>query len=213
MDAVADEVREETPWVRARERERERARRPEADRWLLLLTVLLVATGLVFVLSASQALAYIQHLTPLYYFQRQLISVGIGGAVMLVLMRVDYHRLRPLILPGTVLVTVLLVLVPIAGVQVNGARRWFAFGSLVIQPTEMAKLAFGLFMSARVVKRSNQLRDLWSGFVPFVVLRGGALGLVIVERDLVETLVVASILVATFGGGGGRKLHLALLLG
>jgi cell division protein FtsW len=206
--AVAEEVHEETPWVRARERER----RPEADRWLLLITVLLVATGLVFVLSASQALAYVQHLTALYYFQRQLVSVGLGGAVMLVLMRVDYHRLRPLLLPGTVAVTILLVLVPLAGVQVNGARRWFAIGPLVIQPTEMAKLAFGLFMSAWVVKRGEQLRELREGFVPFVVLLGGALGLVILERDLGTALVVAAILVATFVAGGGRKRHLALLL-
>ena len=208
MATLAEKIREETPWVRARER----SRRPEADRWLLLITVLLVATGLVFVLSASQALAYVQHLTALYYFQRQLISVGIGGLAMLVLMRVDYHRLRPLILPGTVAVTVLLVLVPLAGVQVNGARRWFAVGPLVIQPTEMAKLAFGLFMSAWVVKRGEQLRDLRDGFVPFVVLLGGALGLVILERDLGTALVVAAILVATFVAGGGRKRHLALLL-
>jgi cell division protein FtsW len=212
MAAVTEEVRAQTPWVLARDRERERARRPEADRWLLLITVLLVATGLVFVLSASQALAYVQHLTPLYYFQRQLVSVGIGGTVMLVLMRVDYHRLRPLILPGTVLVTVLLVLVPIAGVQVNGARRWFAFGPLVIQPTEMAKLAFGLFMSAWVVKQGERLRDLRQGFVPFVVLLGGALGLVILERDLGTALVVAAIIVAAFVAGGGRKRHIALLL-
>jgi cell division protein FtsW len=205
---LAEKIREQTPWVRAREG----SRRPEADRWLLLVTVLLVATGLVFVLSASQALAYVQHLTALYYFQRQLISVGIGGLAMLVLMRIDYHRLRPLILPGTVAVTILLVLVPLAGVQVNGARRWFALGPLVIQPTEMAKLAFGLFMSAWVVKRGEQLRDLRDGFVPYVVLLCGALGLVILERDLGTALVVAAILVATFVAGGGRKRHLALLL-
>src|SRR3982074_3562353 len=131
---------------------------------------------------------------------------------MLVLMRVDYHRVRPLILPGTVLVTVLLVLVPLAGVQVNGARRWFAVGPLVIQPTEMAKLAFGLFMSAWVVKRGERLRDLRDGFIPFVVLLGGALGLVILERDLGTALVIAAILVAAFIAGGGRKRHLALLL-
>ena len=206
--AIAEGVRGQSPPVRARER----AARAEGDRWLLLLSVLLVATGLVFVLSASQALAYVQHLAPLYYFQRQLISVGLGGAALLILMRIDYHRLRPLILPGTVAVTVLLVLVPLVGVQVNGARRWFAIGGLVIQPTEMAKLAFGLFMSAWVVKRGERLRDLREGFVPFVVLLGGALGLVILERDLGTALVVAAILVATFVAGGGRKRHLALLL-
>ena len=206
--AVATGVREQSPPVRARER----TARAEGDRWLLLVSVLLVATGLVFVLSASQALAYVQHLTPLYYFQRQLVSVGLGSAALLVLMRVDYHRFRPLILPGAVGVTILLVLVPLVGVQVNGARRWFAIGGLVIQPTELAKLAFGLFMSAWVVKRGERLRDLREGFGPFVILLGGALGLIILERDLGTALVVAAILVATFVAAGGRKRHLALLL-
>ena len=108
--------------------------------------------------------------------------------------------------------TVLLGLVPLAGVQVNGARRWFAVGPLVIQPTEMAKLAFGLFMSAWVVKQGERLRDLRTGFVPFIVLLGGALGLVILERDLGTALVIAAILVAAFVAVGGRKRPLALLL-
>jgi cell division protein FtsW len=206
--AVAEDVREAGNRLASREREGGR----EGDRWLLLVSVLLVATGLVFVLSASQALAYVQHLTPLYYFERQLISVGIGGAAMLVLMRVDYHRLRPLILPGTVAVTILLVLVPLIGVQVNGARRWFAMGPLVIQPAEMAKLGFALFVSAWVVKRGERLRDLRDGFAPFLILLGGALGLVILEKDLGTALVVAAILVAAFVAGGGRKRHLLLLL-
>src|SRR5438270_5592924 len=206
--AVVEETRERA-WRRERS---ERVPRVEGDRWLLLVTVLLVGTGLVFVLSASQALAYVQHLTALYYFERQLVSAGLGGAALLVLMRVDYHRLKPLIMPGTVLVTVLLVLVPLLGVQVNGARRWFAIGPLVIQPTELAKLAFALFMSAWLVKRGDRLRDLKEGFAPYLLLLGGALALVLLERDLGTALVIASILVAAFIAAGGRKRHLALLL-
>src|SRR5437588_151070 len=198
--AVVEEIRERA-WRRERS---ERVPRVEGDRWLLLVTVLLVGTGLVFVLSASQALAYVQHLTALYYFERQLVSVGLGGVALLVLMRVDYHRLKALILPGTVMVTVLLVLVPLLGVQVNGARRWFAIGPLVIQPTELAKLAFALFMSAWLVKRGDRLRDLKEGFAPYLLLLGGALALVLLERDLGTALVIASILVAAFIAAGRR---------
>jgi len=175
------------------------------------LTVLLVAAGLIFVLSASQALAYVQHRTALYYFERQLLSVGIGLAAMIALMRVDYHRLKPLILPGAVFVTVLMVLVPLVGVEVNGARRWFAAGPIVIQPTELAKLAFAMFMAGWVVKRGERLRDLKGGVVPFVLLLLGALGLVMLERDLGTALVIASVLVSAFIAGGGRKRHLLLL--
>jgi cell division protein FtsW len=209
--AVVEELRERA-WRSERSERAERTARKEGDRWLLLVTVLLIGTGLVFVLSASQALAYIQHLTALFYFERQLLSAGIGGVAMLALMRIDYHRLRPLILPGTVAVVVLLVLVPLFGVQVNGARRWFAVGPLVIQPTELAKLAFALFMAAWLVKRGERLRDLRDGFAPYLLLLGGSLGLVLLERDLGTSLVIAAILVAAFISAGGRKRHLALLL-
>ncbi len=195
----------------ARARLRARDQLAEQDSWLLLGTIVLMALGLVFVLSASQALAYVQHRTSLYYFERQLLSVGMGLTAMLVLMRLDYHRLRPLIGPGAVIVTLMLVAVPLVGVQVNGARRWFGAGPIVIQPTELAKLAFALFMSAWVVKRGERIRSFADGLVPFVILLLGALGLVMLERDLGTALVIAATIVSTLVAGGGRKAHLLLL--
>jgi cell division protein FtsW len=126
---------------------------------------------------------------------------------------VDYRRLKPLVLPGTVVVVILLVLVPLIGVQVNGARRWFAIGPVVIQPSEIAKLAFALFISAWVVKRGERLRDLKQGLWPFTILLAAALGLILLEKDLGTSLVIAAILVSAFVAGGGRKRHVALLLG
>ena len=108
MEAVVERVAEERSWERPRERER----RTEADRWLLLVTVLLVAVGLVFVLSASQALAYLQHLSTLYYFQRPAVFVALGGAAMLVLISFCSPRLKPMTLPATVLVRTMPVPLP-----------------------------------------------------------------------------------------------------
>ena len=45
--------------------------RPETDRWLALVSIMLVGAGLVMVLSSSQALAYLDYRFPLYYFVRQ----------------------------------------------------------------------------------------------------------------------------------------------
>jgi len=190
----------------------EAVRTAHGDRWLLLVTVLLLAAGLVMVLSASQALAYVEHRAPLYYFERQLASVGLGGAAMVVLMRVDYRHLPPLIVPGAAMATVLLVLVPLVGVQSNGARRWFAIGSLVVQPTELAKLAFALFISYWLVRRGPRLREWKAGFVPFAVLLGGAVGLVLLEKDLGTSVIIAAILVSAYFAGGGRKRYLAMLV-
>src|SRR5205085_1397221 len=76
------------------------ARPAEGERSLLLLTFALVGAGLVMVLSASQALAYLQHLSPFYYVERQALGAGLGLGAMLLLRRLDYHRLRQLALPA-----------------------------------------------------------------------------------------------------------------
>ena len=183
----------------------------ERDSWLLLVTVLLVGTGLIFVLSASQALAINQHLSALYYFQRQVVAVTLGGVAMVVLMRFDYHRLRSFAVLGVIGATILLVLVPLVGVQVNGARRWFNIGPAVIQPTEIAKIALAVFVADWVSRRGARLRSFENGFLPFVVILGLAVGLVMLERDLGTAFVIAAVLVAGYFAGGGRKRYLLLL--
>ena len=184
----------------------------ERDHWLLLVTVLLVAAGLVMVLSASQARALLDSGDPLYYFKRQAIAAGLGIAAMVALMRLDYHRLRRLALPLVAATALLLLLVPVAGVEANGARRWFALGPVVIQPTELAKLPIALFFAHWCVKRGARLRELADGFVPFTLLVFAALGLVMLERDLGTTLVMAALVLSACLAAGGRKWHLIVLV-
>src|SRR5512142_918384 len=96
------------------------------DRPLLLTTVFLCAFGLVMVLSASQALALLQHASPFYYFERQAAWMVLGFAGLYLLRRIGLERLRELAPKAAVLVVVLMlvVLIPHLGVQVNGASRW-----------------------------------------------------------------------------------------
>ena len=102
------------------------------DRPLLLTTVFLCAFGLVMVLSASQALALLQHASPFYYFERQVAWMVIGIAGLVLLRRADLQRLREAVplATGVVIALMLIVLIPHIGVQVNGARRWLDLGPL-----------------------------------------------------------------------------------
>ena len=134
--------------------------RTERDHVLLLGTFGLLATGLVMVLSASQALGYLQHHSALYFFQRQVIWTALGVAAMLVLSRVDYHRLRRPAgaVAAIVAAGMLLVLLPQVGVKVNGARRWFELGPLgLLQPSEVGKLAFAVFAADWLDRRGDRL--------------------------------------------------------
>lgn len=189
--------------------------RPETDRWLALISLLLVGAGLVMVLSSSQALAYLDHRFALYYFEKQALFAVVGFAAMAGLRYFDYQRLRrwaPVLAVATALLMVL-VLVPGLGIRANGARRWFNLGPLgSFQPSEVGKLAFALFMARWVDKRGDRLKSFTDGFLPFVVLLFAALGLLMLEKDLGSALVIGAIFCSIFFAAGGRKRYLALLL-
>ncbi len=186
------------------------------DHPLVLVTLLLAGLGLVFVLSASQALAINERLIPLYYFVRQLAGVVLGLVLMVALMRIDYHRLRRFAQPAAMAAAglMLLVVVPHVGVQVNGARRWFSLGPLgSFQPAELGKLCFVLFAAHWVDKRGERVRDLEDGLLPFAILMGAVLAVLMLEKDLGTAIVTASIFISIFFAGGARKSHLVLLAG
>src|ERR1700724_3716051 len=149
------------------------AARRVPDRLLLFTTVLLCGAGLIMVTSASVAFAYTQHQSAFYYAERQAAWMLIGFAGLFLLGRINYRRLRPLAPAAAVaaVILMLLVLVPHLGVTVNGARRWFDAGPLgTFQPSELGKLAFAVWISHWVDKKSPQICDFQKKIVPFAAM-------------------------------------------
>ncbi len=183
------------------------------DRALLLAVGALTAFGLIMVFSASEVQGWLWFHNPAYYFEHQLIWLSLGLVLLFAAARIDYHRLRPLAWPLGVVTVVLMVLVllPHFGVEVNGARRWLRLGPLQMQPAELAKIAAIVFMALWLERHRDRLSSLENGVVPFLALLGFTILLVILERDLGTTLIVAGILLAQFLVAGGRKRHVLLL--
>ena len=183
------------------------------DRALLLAVAALTAFGLVMVFSASEVQGWLWFHNAAYYFERQLMWLALGVILLFAGATLDYHRLRPLAMPlGLVTVALMvLVLLPHFGVEVNGARRWLRLGPLQMQPAELAKIAAIVFMALWLERHRERLSSLENGVVPFLALLGFTILLVILERDLGTTLVIAGILLAQFLVAGGRKRHVLLL--
>src|SRR5256885_16387223 len=183
------------------------------DRALLLAVAPLAAFGLVMVFSASEVQGWLWFHNAAYYFERQLLWLTLGVALLWAAAPVDYHRRRPLAMPLGLLSVGLLILVllPHFGVEVNGARRWLRLGPLQMQPAELAKIAAIVFMALWLERHRDRLGSLENGVVPFLALLGLVTMLVILERDLGTTLIVAGILLAQFLVAGGRKRHVLLL--
>ena len=123
------------------------------QRLLVLITLGLVAFGLVMVYSATSASAALGNGDPMSFLKRQEVYALVGVVFMTLAARFDYHRLRyvapPLVLAALVLCAAVLVFGP----PINGARRWFIVGPASFQPSELAKLALCLFAAAYLARR------------------------------------------------------------
>jgi cell division protein FtsW len=179
------------------------------QRVLVLVTLGLVAFGLVMVFSATSASAAIGEGDPMYFLVKQGLYALAGVTLLLVLSRFDYHRLRPLAPILLVVAFAACVAVLALGPPINGARRWFLLGPVSLQPSEFAKLAICVWVAAVLARRPapQTLAELMKP-VGWVVAIFGAL--ILLEPDLGTTIalfvMVAGVLLVS-----GAPLRLLLL--
>lgn len=105
------------------------------DFTLCITVLLLLALGIVMVLSASAPSALAEGDDPYSYVSKQALSAGIGLVAMVIISRIDYHKYKPLYKLAFWGSVILLALVPIIGTEVNGAKRWIELPALRIIPT------------------------------------------------------------------------------
>ena len=165
------------------------------QRLLALVTLGLVAFGLVMVYSATSASAALGNGDPMSYLKRQAIYALLGVVAMTALARFDYHRLRylavPLLLTAFALCAAVLVVAP----EINGARRWFLLGPASFQPSELAKLALCLFAAVYLARRRAP-RTFGELLRPLGLVTAVFCGLIVLEPDLGTTIAVCVMMLA-----------------
>ena len=123
----------------------------EIDRVLLLLVLLLMSFGTIAVAAASPASAdrlstSSETLDPLYFFYRHLAWQVLALGTMLGISMLARENARRLGILLAAVMTVLLFLVPVIGVEINGARHWISLG-VQFQPSEFLKPGFAIVMA------------------------------------------------------------------
>ncbi len=187
----------------------------QPDYAIVVLVAVLLVLGLITVYSSSFALGQLEYNDVTYFVVRQGFGAGLGLMALVILMRTDYHVLRAVspFLMAAALLGLLAVLMPGIGVEANGARRWIAVGPLPpVQPSEFAKLALIIYVSAWLTSRNLEVKSFAMGFVPFVLLVGFVAGLVLLEPDMGTTVIITLTMVTLFFVAGGSLSHLATLM-
>ncbi|MCV6636243.1 putative lipid II flippase FtsW [Candidatus Albibeggiatoa sp. nov. NOAA] len=159
---------------------------------LIFACFVLLLLGLTMVMSSSIYIAETHFNDSLHYFWRQLAFAGMGISIGLVIILIPmqfWHQTSAILLLFGAL-SLILVLTPYFGHSVNGSMRWIQVAGFNIQPSELMKLFMILYVSSYLIRRSEEVRESFMGFVkPMAVLILIA-GLVLLEPDYGATVVL-----------------------
>jgi cell division protein FtsW len=160
---------------------------------LVLVTLALLAFGMVMVYSATSASAAIGGGNSVYFLKRQALFALLGLAALVLARRWNYRRLRHLA-PSLVVGSLFLLLFAlVAGHDVNGARRWIDLGPVTFQPSELAKLSLCIWTAVYVARRPVP-RTLGELTKPIGLVTAVFCALVLAEPDL-GTLIALSLMI------------------
>lgn len=136
----------------------------------------------------------------------------IAGAIMFVVAQIPPQRLMAFAVPLYVAGVALLVAVAIFGITKKGARRWINLG-IVIQPSEILKIAMPLMLAWWFQKREGQLRPF--DFLVACLLLVVPVGLIMKQPDLGTSLLVlaAGLAVIFFAGLSWKLIAPPVLIG
>ncbi|HEY7269007.1 MAG TPA: FtsW/RodA/SpoVE family cell cycle protein, partial [Dehalococcoidia bacterium] len=147
---------------------------------ILVTALTLVVIGLIFVYSASFAIALAEFGDVNYFLFRQTAAALMGLCALCICAGTDYHKLRALSPLFMLVAVVSLGAVLFLGNDVYGARRWISLGALPpFPPSEFATLALIIYISAWLASNKRDLRSFAVGFMPFIFAVGLVAALII----------------------------------
>ena len=187
------------------------------DRPLVLVTVALLALGLVMVYSASIALPdspRFARYSATHFLTRHAMSLSLGFVAGLLALQVPvaaWEKYAPWCFVLS-LGLLLAVLVPGIGLEVNGARRWLPLGLMNFQPSELAKLGIALYAASYMVRKMDVKENFMQAVWPMAVALAVIGLLLLAEPDMGAFLVIAMIAMGVLflGGVNGRMFALGV---
>jgi cell division protein FtsW len=181
---------------------------------MLLAVITLVVFGLLMVYSASWDYSLmILGQTPTYMFTRQLMWLGVGSVVGILMTWFNYHLWQKLAIPLMALTIGGLVLVLFVNEVINNASRTILGGSG--QPSELAKLVIILYLAVWLYAKRDQLGDVSFGLIPLAMILGVLGGLIFLQPDLsaAATIFILGGMLFFLAGGDLRQIAFILVVG
>ncbi len=173
------------------------------DYTFLFIVILLLAFGLIMLLSASAPDANKLYGNSYYFFFKQLACSAVGLVGMIFVSRINYNSYRKLVPKMMIVCAALLVLVLIPGIGAshNGSRRWLNTPVIELQPSEFMKPVIAMYFANLIDRGKYNLKKI-SGNLPYIGVLLVVVGLMLVETHLSGAIIIAGIGVCVMIAGG-----------
>lgn len=166
------------------------------DRWTFASLILLIAIGFFLTMAASPAVAEHLKLDSFYFVRRHAIYlVGVMGILVGVSLLSPRH-IRRLAIILYVMCLILLVLTPVVGIEIKGARRWLSFCGLSIQASEFIKPALIVLCAWMLAEKKQDFT--FPGNVAALVFYGIVVGLLVLQPDMGMIILITAVVFIVF---------------
>ena len=182
------------------------------DFGLCITVLVLLAMGIIMILSASAPSALSTTGNSYTYVKKQFAFAIVGIIFMFAISRIDYRYYKKYYWPiyFASWLILLLVLIPGLGVSVKGATRWVNLGFTQFQPSELTKIGLIIFYAGYLSDHKAELSDFKKGYIkplcfiipPIAILFG-------VQNHLSVSLIIGIITVTMMVMAGCRLSHFA----
>lgn len=183
------------------------------DYTIWITVMILVAFGLIMVLSASAPSALSETGNSYKYVSKQAISAAIGLCVMYACSKVDYHIFRKFKWLIYIVCIAFLLLVAFIGTGANGAKRWIVIAGFNFQPSEFAKIGFILFFAAILsdVKEHGKMKLYRYGFLyPIIFMGPIVVTILILQNHFSATFIISVVTIVQMFVAGTKISHFLL---
>lgn len=190
-------------------------RKHRPDYWLLILCAILLATGLILVYAIGPALSAANHVSSVYYINKQLLAIGLSVVAFVVTSQIPLqwwkHAYKPLLVFAA-LATLLALVLPVN--PAYPAHRWVRLGSFSFQSVEVVKFAVMVWLAGFLSLRLKEgaIGNYKLTLQPIMIALG-AIGVVVagIQSDLGSTGVMVAMM-ATMAFVAGLPLRKVMLI-
>ncbi len=182
------------------------------DHWLLGATVALIALGVLLQFGTSPAAAHRLNIAWPYHFSvRQCIFAAGGTAILIGVSMLSPRGVRRTAFFVYLVSIIAMAILPLMGHAAKGATRWVEFSGFTLQPSEFMKPA--LIVLVAWMFAEGQKGDGVPGVTIAFILYGLAVGLLLAEPDIGQTVLITVAFGAAFWMAGLPMVWIAILGG